>query len=118
MLLRDETTYLYNELCISKFNGVANLVPKYARKFDDDLCRAINIFLKAHPNLAEIDREKDCSAMDPFKLSYEARVHASQNKRLPTSGKDKKNTLDALSNVMLNAKNLLMFAFATFDDVL
>ncbi|GJT82056.1 root phototropism protein 2 [Tanacetum coccineum] len=95
-----------NELSISKFNGVANLVPKNARKFDDDLYRAIDIFLKAHPNLAEIDREKDCSAMDPFKLSYEARVHASQNKRLPTNG-----------NVMLNAKNLLMFASATFDDV-
>lgn len=24
-----------------------------------------------------------CSVMDPLKLSYEARVHASQNKRLP-----------------------------------
>ncbi|PWA68667.1 BTB/POZ-like protein [Artemisia annua] len=35
-----------NELSISKFNGVANLVPKNARKFDDDLYRAIDIFLK------------------------------------------------------------------------
>ncbi|GJX51591.1 root phototropism protein 2 [Tanacetum coccineum] len=101
-----------NELSISKFNGVANLVPKNARKFDDDLYRAIDIFLKAHPNLDEIEREKVCSAMDPFKLSYEARVHASQNKRLPIqmvlhalyfdqlqirSGKDEKNTPDALS---------------------
>nr|GEV56802.1 root phototropism protein 2 [Tanacetum cinerariifolium] len=101
-----------NELSISKFNGVANLVPKNARKFDDDLYRAIDIFLKAHPNLDEIEREKVCSAMDPFKLSYEARAHASQNKRLPVqmvlhalyfdqlqirSGKDEKNTPDALS---------------------
>ncbi|PWA71815.1 phototropic-responsive NPH3 family protein [Artemisia annua] len=101
-----------NELSISKFNGVANLVPKNARKFDDDLYRAIDIFLKAHPNLDEIEREKVCSAMDPFKLSYEARVHASQNKRLPVqmvlhalyfdqlqtrSGKDEKKTPDALS---------------------
>lgn len=31
----------------------------------------------------EIEREKVCSVMDPLKLSYEARVHASQNKRLP-----------------------------------
>lgn len=38
---------------------------------------------QAHPNLDEIEREKVCSAMDPLKLSYEARVHASQNKRLP-----------------------------------
>ncbi|KAJ9698916.1 hypothetical protein PVL29_007806 [Vitis rotundifolia] len=71
------------ELSISKFNGIANLVPKDARKVDDDLYRAIDIFLKAHPNLDEIEREKVCSVMDPLKLSYEARVHASQNKRLP-----------------------------------
>lgn len=31
----------------------------------------------------EIEREKVCSVMDPLKLSYDARVHASQNKRLP-----------------------------------
>ncbi|KAL8232982.1 hypothetical protein R6Q57_002760 [Mikania cordata] len=71
------------ELSISKFNGIANLVPKITRKFDDDLYRAIDIYLKAHPNLDEIEREKVCSSMDPLKLSYEARIHASQNKRLP-----------------------------------
>ncbi|KAF3794371.1 hypothetical protein EJ110_NYTH02259 [Nymphaea thermarum] len=37
----------------------------------------------AHPGLDEIDREKVCSIMDPLSLSYNARVHASQNKRLP-----------------------------------
>ncbi|XP_034688403.1 root phototropism protein 2 isoform X2 [Vitis riparia] len=73
----------HGELSICKFNGIANLVPKDARKVDDDLYRAIDIFLKAHPNLDEIEREKVCSVMDPLKLSYEARVHASQNKRLP-----------------------------------
>ncbi|XP_022849491.1 root phototropism protein 2 isoform X1 [Olea europaea var. sylvestris] len=73
----------YVDLSISKFNGIANLVPKGARKVDDDLYRAIDIYLKAHPNLDEIEREKVCSVMDPLKLSYEARVHASQNKRLP-----------------------------------
>lgn len=39
--------------------------------------------MQAHPHLDEIEREKVCSVMDPLKLSYEARVHASQNKRLP-----------------------------------
>ncbi|XP_004147730.1 root phototropism protein 2 [Cucumis sativus] len=73
----------YGELSISKFNGIANIIPKFARKVDDDLYRAIDIYLKAHPNLDEIEREKVCSVMDPLKLSYEARVHASQNKRLP-----------------------------------
>lgn len=71
------------DLSIPKFNGIANLVPKSARMVDDDLYRAIDIYLKAHPNLDEIEREKVCSAMDPLKLSYEARVHASKNKRLP-----------------------------------
>ena len=75
----------YGELTISKFNAIANLVQKSARKSDDDLYRAIDIFLKAHPNLDEIEREKVCSSMDPLKLSYEARLHASQNKRLPVN---------------------------------
>ncbi|XVF05867.1 hypothetical protein REPUB_Repub05bG0210200 [Reevesia pubescens] len=71
------------ELTISKFNGIANLVPKGARKVEDDLYRAIDIYIKSHPKLDEIEREKVCSSMEPLKLSYEARVHASQNKRLP-----------------------------------
>lgn len=36
----------YGELSISQFNGIANLVPKAARKTDDDLYRATDIFLK------------------------------------------------------------------------
>lgn len=36
-----------------------------------------------HPNLDEIEKEKVCSVLDTLKLSYEARVHASKNKRLP-----------------------------------
>ncbi|KAL7588869.1 hypothetical protein Lser_V15G39291 [Lactuca serriola] len=71
------------ELSVSKFNGIANLMPKNARQVDDDLYRAIDRYLHAHPNLDEIEREKVCSAMDPLKLSIEARVHSSQNKRLP-----------------------------------
>jgi hypothetical protein len=73
----------YSELAISKFNGIAILIPKGARKLDDDLYRAVDIYLKVHPNLDELEKEKVCSVMDALKLSYEARVHASQNKRLP-----------------------------------
>lgn len=36
----------YPDLTISKFNGIAILVPKGARKVDDDLYRAIDIYLK------------------------------------------------------------------------
>lgn len=39
--------------------------------------------LQVHTNLDELEKEKVCSVMDALKLSYEARVHASQNKRLP-----------------------------------
>ncbi|KAF2296927.1 hypothetical protein GH714_012920 [Hevea brasiliensis] len=48
----------YVEFSISKFIGISILVPKGARKVDDDLYRAIDIYLKAHPNLDEIEREK------------------------------------------------------------
>lgn len=41
------------------------------------------MLLQVHPNLDEIEKEKVCSVLDPLKLSYEARVHASKNKRLP-----------------------------------
>lgn len=71
------------DMPISKFVGIAGAIPKSARKYDDDLYRAIDIYLKAHPALDEIEREKVCSVLDPHRLSYEARLHASQNKRLP-----------------------------------
>lgn len=35
-----------SELSISKFSGIANLVPKGSRKVEDDLYRAIDIYLK------------------------------------------------------------------------
>ncbi|KAL2317361.1 hypothetical protein Fmac_031237 [Flemingia macrophylla] len=73
----------YGELSISKFNGIAILIPKGARKSDDNLYRAVDIYLKVHSNMDEIEKEKVCSVMEPLKLSYEARVHASKNKRLP-----------------------------------
>ncbi|KAM0877877.1 hypothetical protein ACQ4PT_023838 [Festuca glaucescens] len=70
-------------LPISKFVAVAGAVPKEARATHDCLYRAVDIYLKAHPSLDEIEREKVCSVMDTLKLSYTARLHASQNKRLP-----------------------------------
>jgi hypothetical protein len=38
----------YDELSISKFNGIAILIPKHARKIDDDLYRAVDIYLKVY----------------------------------------------------------------------
>uniref|UniRef100_A0A0D9XNG1 NPH3 domain-containing protein n=1 Tax=Leersia perrieri TaxID=77586 RepID=A0A0D9XNG1_9ORYZ len=70
-------------LPISKFVGIAGAVPKEARATHDSVYRAVDIYLKAHPWLDEMEREKVCSVMDPLKLSYQGRLHASQNKRLP-----------------------------------
>jgi hypothetical protein len=73
----------HESLPISKFVGVAGAVPRDARPSHDCLYRAVDIYLKTHPGLDEIEREKVCSVMDPLRLSYQARMHASQNKRLP-----------------------------------
>lgn len=70
-------------LSVSKFVTIAGIFPTTVRRFDDDLYRAVDIYLKAHPDLDELEKEKTCSVMDPLKLSYEARLHASKNKRLP-----------------------------------
>lgn len=71
------------ELSITKFIGISNLIPKEARKSNDEIYRAVDIYLKAHPHLDELEREKVCSVMDLDKLSTEGRDHASTNKRLP-----------------------------------
>lgn len=70
-------------LKLPKFQAVAAAVPDYARPLDDGLYRAIDIYLKSHPWLAESDREQLCRLMDCQKLSLEACTHAAQNERLP-----------------------------------
>ncbi|GAV82099.1 BTB domain-containing protein/NPH3 domain-containing protein [Cephalotus follicularis] len=70
-------------LKLPKFQALAASVPDYARPLDDGLYRAIDIYLKAHPWLAESDREQLCRLMDCQKLSLEACTHAAQNERLP-----------------------------------
>ncbi|KAG8385224.1 hypothetical protein BUALT_Bualt03G0019900 [Buddleja alternifolia] len=70
-------------LKLPKFQSVAAAVPEYARPLDDGLYRAIDIYLKSHPWLAESDRENLCRLLDCQKLSLEACTHAAQNERLP-----------------------------------
>lgn len=67
----------------SKFVSLAELLPEYARVLDDGLYRAIDIFLKAHPTLSDLERKKLCKLLDCQKLSQEACTHAAQNERLP-----------------------------------
>ncbi|KAK4744537.1 hypothetical protein SAY87_010849 [Trapa incisa] len=70
-------------LKLPKFEALASAVPSYARPLDDGLYRALDIYLKSHPWLAELEREQLCRLMDCQKLSLEACTHAAQNERLP-----------------------------------
>ncbi|KAF5798854.1 putative BTB/POZ domain, NPH3 domain, NPH3/RPT2-like family protein [Helianthus annuus] len=70
-------------LLVSKFINFAECIPMEVRVTEDGMYRAIDIYLKAHPAISDMDRKKVCSLMDCQKLSREARAHAAQNERLP-----------------------------------
>ncbi|KAK9714247.1 hypothetical protein RND81_06G081300 [Saponaria officinalis] len=67
----------------SKFQSIAAIIPDYARTIYDGFYHAIDIYLKAHPWLTEVEREQICRLMNCQKLSLEASTHAAQNERLP-----------------------------------
>ncbi|XP_021742419.1 root phototropism protein 3-like [Chenopodium quinoa] len=77
LIARDKT------LPVDDFRTLAELFPKNVRYSDDNLYRAIDRYLKAHPNLSEEEKEGVCRAMEYHKLSQEAREHAMKNDRLP-----------------------------------
>ncbi|KAM3341132.1 BTB/POZ domain-containing protein [Capsicum galapagoense] len=66
-----------------KFQTLASAIPEYARPVSDGIYRAIDIYLKAHPWLTDIEKEQICRLMNCQKLSLEASTHAAQNERLP-----------------------------------
>ncbi|XP_038902219.1 BTB/POZ domain-containing protein SR1IP1 isoform X1 [Benincasa hispida] len=68
---------------VSKFINLAELIPEQSRATEDGMYRALDIYLKAHPALSDMERKKVCSLMDCQKLSREACAHAAQNDRLP-----------------------------------
>ncbi|XP_022739964.1 BTB/POZ domain-containing protein At5g67385-like [Durio zibethinus] len=70
-------------LSVSRFIGLAELIPERSRVTEDGMYRAIDIYLKAHPTITDLERKKVCSLMDCQKLSREACAHAAQNDRLP-----------------------------------
>ncbi|XP_071713275.1 BTB/POZ domain-containing protein SR1IP1 [Rutidosis leptorrhynchoides] len=70
-------------LVVSKFINIVECIPEQAKVSEDGTYRAIDIYLKAHPTLTDIERKKVCSLMDCQKLSREACAHAAQNDRLP-----------------------------------
>ncbi|KAJ4968718.1 hypothetical protein NE237_015419 [Protea cynaroides] len=66
-----------------KFIALAELLPDHARMVTDGLYRAVDIFLKVHPNIKDSERYRLCKTIDCQKLSQEACTHAAQNERLP-----------------------------------
>ncbi|KAK4767465.1 hypothetical protein SAY86_015215 [Trapa natans] len=74
---------LESNLSPSKFIALAELLPDHARAVSDGLYRAVDIFLKVHPNIKDSERYRLCKTIDCQKLSQEACSHAAQNERLP-----------------------------------
>ncbi|XP_021639374.2 BTB/POZ domain-containing protein At1g03010-like isoform X1 [Hevea brasiliensis] len=74
---------LDSNLMPSKFIALAEVLPDHARIVSDGLYRAVDIFLKVHPNIKDSERYRLCKTIDCQKLSQEACSHAAQNERLP-----------------------------------
>ncbi|KAK4710319.1 hypothetical protein R3W88_004832 [Solanum pinnatisectum] len=72
-----------SNLSVSEFISVAEVVPKQFRITEDMMYKAIDMYLKAHPALSDVERKKVCSVMNCQKLTREACAHAAQNERLP-----------------------------------
>ncbi|CAO2828876.1 unnamed protein product [Amaranthus hypochondriacus] len=70
-------------LPLSIMIAIADGVPDFARVDHDDLYKAIDIYLKAHPELTKSERKRLCRVLDCKKLSMEACMHAAQNELLP-----------------------------------
>ncbi|CAM0957503.1 unnamed protein product [Alopecurus aequalis] len=67
----------------AEFEELARAVPSHARAADDGLYRAVDTYLKAHPQASKEERRSLCRVIDARKLSAEAAAHAVQNDRLP-----------------------------------
>ncbi|XP_042029163.1 BTB/POZ domain-containing protein NPY4-like [Salvia splendens] len=72
-----------SSLHISRFLDVAAMVSSFPRKTCDRIYRAIDMYLKEHPEMSKSEKKKMCRLMDCRKLSGEACAHVVQNERLP-----------------------------------
>ncbi|XP_068651717.1 root phototropism protein 3-like [Aristolochia californica] len=70
-------------LTLTSFLALADALPIHARATDDGLYRAVDTYLKAHPDTTKQERKVLCRLIDSRKLSPEASLHAAQNERLP-----------------------------------
>ncbi|KAL3525607.1 hypothetical protein ACH5RR_013979 [Cinchona calisaya] len=70
-------------LTLSKFVELADMVAGFPRPNHDGIYRAIDIYLKEHPEITKSEKKRICRLMDCKKLSVDACTHAVQNERLP-----------------------------------
>ncbi|GMN36692.1 hypothetical protein TIFTF001_006213 [Ficus carica] len=68
---------------VLKVVSLAEAVPDIAREDHDTIYKAINIYLKDHPDLNKAEKKRLCRVLDCQKLSPEVRAHAVKNERLP-----------------------------------
>ncbi|CAN8229756.1 unnamed protein product [Cochlearia groenlandica] len=72
-----------HDLTLSSFIELSTLVPESARPIHDSLYKAIDTFLKEHPEITKSEKKRLCGLMDVRKLTSDASTHAAQNERLP-----------------------------------
>ncbi|PON76373.1 Voltage dependent potassium channel [Parasponia andersonii] len=70
-------------LKVKSFQSLVEALPKDARFCDDNLYRATDLYLKAHPGLTEKERTSLCRFLEYHRLSQETREHVIKNNRLP-----------------------------------
>ncbi|XP_028780837.1 root phototropism protein 3 [Neltuma alba] len=70
-------------LTVESFQSLVEVLPQDARYYDDSIYRAIDTYLKAHPDLTEEERTRVCRVLEYHRLSEEARRHVMKNERLP-----------------------------------
>ncbi|KAJ4898018.1 Phototropic-responsive NPH3 family protein [Raphanus sativus] len=70
-------------LTLLEFISLIKALPSHARTTEDGLYRAVDTYLKAHPQVLKQERKALCRLIDSRKLSPEAALHAAQNDRLP-----------------------------------
>eukprot|EP00268_Persea_americana_P004007 TRINITY_DN11256_c0_g1_i2.p1 TRINITY_DN11256_c0_g1~~TRINITY_DN11256_c0_g1_i2.p1 ORF type:complete len:457 (+),score=70.99 TRINITY_DN11256_c0_g1_i2:350-1720(+) len=67
----------------SKVVALAESLPEFARPEHDELYKAIDIYLKEHPDLSKIEKKRLCQMLDCRKLSEDMCMHALRNEQLP-----------------------------------
>ncbi|TVU15592.1 hypothetical protein EJB05_39122 [Eragrostis curvula] len=70
-------------LPLDKMIAMAEAVPDCARPVHDDLYRAVDTYLRVHPEMGKSSRKKLCRVLNCRKLSETASMHAAQNEMLP-----------------------------------